>query len=175
MKLWKTGMAIIWSFFRPTRFSDRYMKALWSILRRSRLSASFRKTIWTEWAAASPKKESCCAPASCTPEDFGPDSHKTVVFDPHVYLRRFFAEGNKGEYLFLIDEAHNLVERGREMYSAVLRKEDFLKLKKVYVYFMKKAENGKEKTRSENLKIVFIINIFGTDHSFRIHIKHNGL
>ncbi|MDE5932172.1 MAG: DEAD/DEAH box helicase family protein, partial [Lachnospiraceae bacterium] len=52
------------------------------------------------------------------------------VFDPHVYLRRFFAEGNKGEYLFLIDEAHNLVERGREMYSAVLRKEDFLQLKK---------------------------------------------
>ncbi|MCI8774852.1 MAG: ATP-dependent DNA helicase [Lachnospiraceae bacterium] len=52
------------------------------------------------------------------------------VFDPHVYLRRFFAEGNKGEHLFLIDEAHNLVERGREMYSAVLRKEDFLKLKK---------------------------------------------
>lgn len=52
------------------------------------------------------------------------------VFDPHVYLQRFFAEGNQGEYLFLIDEAHNLVERGREMYSAVLRKEDFLQLKK---------------------------------------------
>ncbi len=52
------------------------------------------------------------------------------VFDPHVYLRRFFAEGVKGEYIFLIDEAHNLVERGRDMYSAVLRKEDFLALKK---------------------------------------------
>ncbi len=52
------------------------------------------------------------------------------VFDPHVYLQRFFAEGNSGEYVFLIDEAHNLVERGREMYSAVLRKEDFLQLKK---------------------------------------------
>lgn len=34
------------------------------------------------------------------------------VFDPHVYLRRFFAEGTRGEYIFLIDEAHNLVERG---------------------------------------------------------------
>ena len=52
------------------------------------------------------------------------------VFDPNAHLRRFFGEGNKGEYLFLIDEAHNLVERGRSMYSAELYKEDFLKLKK---------------------------------------------
>lgn len=52
------------------------------------------------------------------------------LFDPHVYLRRFFAEGVRGEYVFLVDEAHNLVERGRDMYSAVLRKEDFLELKK---------------------------------------------
>ena len=40
------------------------------------------------------------------------------VFDPNVYLRRFFSDGVKGDYLFLIDEAHNLVERGRKMYSA---------------------------------------------------------
>ena len=40
------------------------------------------------------------------------------VFDPNAHLKRFFGEGVKGEYLFLIDEAHNLVERGREMYSA---------------------------------------------------------
>jgi len=53
------------------------------------------------------------------------------LFDPHVYLRRFFAEGVRGEYIFLVDEAHNLVERGRDMYSAVLRKEDFLELKKL--------------------------------------------
>lgn len=53
------------------------------------------------------------------------------VFDPHVYLKRFFAEGNTERYLFLIDEAHNLVERGREMYSATLYKEDFLRLKGV--------------------------------------------
>ena len=51
------------------------------------------------------------------------------LFDPRAYLRRFFGEGIKGSYLFLVDEAHNLVERGREMYSAVLVKEDFLKLK----------------------------------------------
>ena len=52
------------------------------------------------------------------------------LFDPHVYLKRFFSEGVKEEYIFLIDEAHNLVDRGREMYSALLRKEDFLVLKK---------------------------------------------
>ncbi len=53
------------------------------------------------------------------------------VFDPNAHLRRFFGEGNKGEYLFLIDEAHNLVERGRKMYSAEICKEDFLKLKRI--------------------------------------------
>ncbi len=53
------------------------------------------------------------------------------VFDPNVYLKRFFSEGVRGDYLFLVDEAHNLVERGREMYSASLYKEDFLEVKKI--------------------------------------------
>ena len=35
-----------------------------------------------------------------------------------------------GSYLFLIDEAHNLVERGRDMYSAVLVREDMLALRR---------------------------------------------
>lgn len=52
------------------------------------------------------------------------------VFDPNAHLKRYFSEGKKGKYLFLIDEAHNLVERGREMYSATLYKEDFLAIKK---------------------------------------------
>lgn len=51
------------------------------------------------------------------------------VFDPFVYLRRFFADGLKGDYIFLVDETHNLLDRGRDMYSAVLRKENFLELK----------------------------------------------
>lgn len=41
------------------------------------------------------------------------------LFDPTVYLRRFF-EDPKEEYFFLVDEAHNLVSRSREMYSATL-------------------------------------------------------
>ncbi|MBR5509895.1 MAG: ATP-dependent DNA helicase [Lachnospiraceae bacterium] len=53
------------------------------------------------------------------------------VFDPNVYLKRFFGDGIKGEYQFLIDEAHNLVERGRTMYSASLCKEDFLQIKRL--------------------------------------------
>ena len=52
------------------------------------------------------------------------------LFDPFVYLRRFFADGAKNNYCFLVDESHNLLERGREMYSAVLRKESFLELKR---------------------------------------------
>ncbi len=53
------------------------------------------------------------------------------VFDPNVYLRRFFANDKPGEYVFLIDEAHNLVDRAREMYSAVLYKDDFLEVKRL--------------------------------------------
>lgn len=60
------------------------------------------------------------------------------AFDPQVHLKRFFSESGKGEYLFLIDEAHNLVERGREMYSASLYKEDLLEVRKLV-----KAEDPK--------------------------------
>ncbi len=49
------------------------------------------------------------------------------VFDPRVYLRRFFQEG--GECTFLVDEAHNLVDRARDMFSAELGKESWLNLK----------------------------------------------
>lgn len=52
------------------------------------------------------------------------------LFDPHVYLKRFFSEGSSGNYIFLVDEAHNLLERGREMYSATIVKEELLDLKR---------------------------------------------
>jgi len=42
------------------------------------------------------------------------------VFDPSANLRRFFEDG-PGDYAFLVDEAHNLVDRAREMFSAELR------------------------------------------------------
>lgn len=52
------------------------------------------------------------------------------AFDPNVHLKRFFGENISGDYIFLIDEAHNLVERGREMYSADLYRQVLLKLRK---------------------------------------------
>ncbi len=48
-------------------------------------------------------------------------------FDPKVKLKRFFGEGISGNYIFLVDEAHNLVDRAREMFSAEICKEDILK------------------------------------------------
>ncbi len=48
------------------------------------------------------------------------------LFDPHIALRRYFAQG--GDYAFLIDEAHNLVDRGREMYSAALTSQQLIRL-----------------------------------------------
>ena len=48
------------------------------------------------------------------------------VFDPAVYLRRFFDEG--GKYGLLIDEAHNLESRAREMYSAEVRASELAEL-----------------------------------------------
>lgn len=51
------------------------------------------------------------------------------VFDPRVYLKRFFTE--KGNYIFLVDEAHNLVDRAREMYSASLTISAFKEAKKL--------------------------------------------
>lgn len=51
------------------------------------------------------------------------------VFDPNASLKRYFADKG-GEYIFLIDESHNLVDRTREMFSAELTKKPFLQLKK---------------------------------------------
>lgn len=52
------------------------------------------------------------------------------VFDPNVHLKRFFGENVSGDYIFLIDEAHNLVDRGREMYSASLAREDIMETRR---------------------------------------------
>lgn len=51
------------------------------------------------------------------------------VFDPAVRFKRYFADRSNGKYMFLIDEAHNLPDRARDMYSATL---DTAELIKVY-------------------------------------------
>lgn len=69
------------------------------------------------------------------------------IFDPRVSLKRMFAE-SKSRTALLIDEAHNLVDRAREMYSASLNKGDFLSLQREYkglnaeVHQAAKAVNG---------------------------------
>ncbi len=67
------------------------------------------------------------------------------VFDPNVYLKRFFAEGKNGESIFLIDEAHNMVDRAREMYSETLIKEEILSIKRYAKSVNKRLVNALEK------------------------------
>lgn len=62
------------------------------------------------------------------------------VFDPNIYLRRFFTPDQKGNMIFLIDEAHNLIERGRECYSATLVKEDFLAVNRIVKETLRKEK-----------------------------------
>lgn len=53
------------------------------------------------------------------------------VFDPNVYLKRYFADVVTDNYYFLVDEAHNLVDRAMSMYSAELYKEQFLEVRRI--------------------------------------------
>lgn len=75
------------------------------------------------------------------------------AFDPNVYLRRFFVTDKKNDYVFLIDEAHNLVDRAREMYSAQLYKSHFLEVKKIIKTMSRKLEKKLETCNSDLLKL----------------------
>ena len=50
------------------------------------------------------------------------------VFDPISYMKRYFDE-DASHYMVLVDEAHNLVDRSKDMYSASLSRDMFLKAK----------------------------------------------
>ncbi|MHA1448806.1 MAG: ATP-dependent DNA helicase [Candidatus Hodarchaeales archaeon] len=62
------------------------------------------------------------------------------VFDPNVYLKRFFFDRRYDDFLLIIDEAHNLYSRGRGYYSpelslkSIQRLEDDLRRKKRKIY-----------------------------------------
>ena len=75
------------------------------------------------------------------------------AFDPRAHLKRFFYEGTKEDYIFLIDEAHNLVERARNMYSASICKEDFLELKRLLKGKAPKVEKQLNKSNSHLLEL----------------------
>ncbi|MGX7195100.1 ATP-dependent DNA helicase [Enterococcus olivae] len=70
------------------------------------------------------------------------------LFDPTVYLRRFFEEPEE-KYYFLIDEAHNLVNRSREMYSATLQRSAFKGLKEKLSKDYKKIHRSLNKVDQE--------------------------
>lgn len=50
-------------------------------------------------------------------------------FDPRIQLARYTSEITQ-PFVYLVDEAHNLVERSRGMFSAELEKKEFLELKR---------------------------------------------
>lgn len=105
---------------------DRINDAVYDLLLHAN---SFTREIIEEYA----RKHNVCPFEFCLDMSLFADGiigDYNYLFDPHVYLKRFFTDGSSGNYLFLVDEAHNLLERGREMYSAVLVKEEFLQLKK---------------------------------------------
>ena len=76
------------------------------------------------------------------------------VFDPNVCLKRFFGENVSGNYLFLIDEAHNLVDRGREMYSASICLNNVIETRKFVKPYSQKLwkKLGKVKKQMEELR-----------------------
>lgn len=94
------------------------------------------------------------------------------LFDPHVALKRFFGNYSGDNSLFLIDEAHNLLERGREMYSACLVKEDFLALKRKLKIQMdsfacksnsnKSNSNMKKQKRKKAVKDIIVKRDYGS-------------
>ena len=75
------------------------------------------------------------------------------AFDPRAHLKRFFYEGAKEDYIFLVDEAHNLVERARTMYSASICKEDFLELKRLLKGKAAKVEKQLNKSNSHLVEL----------------------
>ena len=84
------------------------------------------------------------------------------LFDPIVYLKRYF-ELSKTNYVALIDETHNLVDRSREMYSTSLNLEEFLEVQKKFRRF----KHTKFK-RSLKKIIVYLSDIKDCDDEYMI-------
>lgn len=75
------------------------------------------------------------------------------AFDPTASLKRFFGVEKENNFVFLVDEAHNLVDRAREMYSASLIKEDFLAMKKLTKTKSRKVTNALESCNRSLLEL----------------------
>ncbi len=78
------------------------------------------------------------------------------AFDPSARLKRYFSEGaKKGNYVFLIDEAHNLVERGRDMFSASLTLQDFIDAGQAVRKEKGKYKPGGKKKKEKETQLTF--------------------
>ncbi len=72
------------------------------------------------------------------------------LFDPISYMKRYFDE-DSSHYLALVDEAHNLVDRSRDMYSEVIDEEEFKLAKKS----VRKSSLSKLKTQLAKITKLF--------------------
>ena len=69
------------------------------------------------------------------------------AFDPSAYFRRYFSPSAEPiRSVFLVDEAHNLPDRARDMYSVELKKSDFER-----VYAKVKAPDAELDTALQNI------------------------
>ncbi|MCR4605311.1 MAG: ATP-dependent DNA helicase [Eubacterium sp.] len=91
------------------------------------------------------------------------------VFDPNVRLKRFFGDGRKTKNILLIDEAHNLVDRAREMYSASIIKEDFLSVAKAF----RKEEKKENRVPIKSKIHSFILSLESINKSL-LELKKNS-
>lgn len=67
------------------------------------------------------------------------------LFDEKMRLARYFADVNRREkYVFCIDEAHNLPDRARDMYSATMTYRDIQRLRQVKDKFFEGDEKFEE-------------------------------
>lgn len=125
---------------------DRINDAVFELL-------NFTNTFSRELLLEHAKKHMVCPFELCLDTSLWVDNivcDYNYVFDPNVYLKRFFAEGQKGDFIFLVDEAHNLVERARTMYSCSLYKDEILLVKNI----IKKYSTALEKELNRANKIM---------------------
>lgn len=74
------------------------------------------------------------------------------AFDPRAKLKRYFGDGIWDKYVFLVDESHNLVDRARQMYSAILNKDELLKTKRIFKDRDKRINNSLDKVNKGLIK-----------------------
>ncbi len=108
-------------FFEGISYEERRDRALLELLQSGNIydTAQIEKTAETHHLCAyelSLDLSEYCETVVC---DYG------YLFDPRVQFRRYFAEKRDEKYVFLIDEAHNLPDRAREMYSAEISRSFF--------------------------------------------------